>query len=238
MSVLQSSKSSESYRSSAMFDRRCGGWNIVNAPGPYAAHVYRHIDGGWAVTDGWGVDWPKRYPTRRMAAWYVMASTEAPFGDPHAPGSTVGDEAGKVACEACGAPAARCECLGPIAATPEVLEATGQLLHFPGVTIPEPDGADRLRRDLETFRHYLAGPCNANGPMAPGCPDGEYDGHRHWNEWYDGHRSTIVQLNMILVGGFDREQYERFVASDREHVCSECGQFHPNTEHEAGVVLP
>ena len=61
--------------------RGCGKYNIVNAPGPYAAHVYRHCDGGWGVMDGWGVSWPKQYRTRKEAAWYVMVLESAPFGE-------------------------------------------------------------------------------------------------------------------------------------------------------------
>lgn len=63
-----------------VFERRTGGYNVVNSPGPHAAHIYRHCDGGWAVMDGWGNDWPKRYATRKQAAWCVMVLTSDPFG--------------------------------------------------------------------------------------------------------------------------------------------------------------
>ena len=63
-----------------IFEQRMGGYNVINSPGPYAAHVYRHCDGRWAVVDGWGTEWPKRYATRKQAAWYVMVLTDNPFG--------------------------------------------------------------------------------------------------------------------------------------------------------------
>ncbi len=70
------------------------------------------------------------------------------------------------------------------------------------------DGATRLRRDIETYRAYLAGPCDHNGPTAPRCPRGPYDGHRHYSAWYEAHRSTVVALNAILADEFPRATWE------------------------------
>lgn len=68
----------------------------------------------------------------------------------------------------------------------------------------------RLRADLVAYRAYLAGPCNRNVGNAPRCPRGPYSGHRHWNAWYTRNRSTVVTLNSILDGTFDREVWMSF----------------------------
>ena len=70
------------------------------------------------------------------------------------------------------------------------------------------DEATRFRRDIETYRAYLAGPCDHDGPTAPRCPSGPYDGHRHYSAWYEAHRSTVVALNAILGGEFPRSTWE------------------------------
>lgn len=61
------------------------------------------------------------------------------------------------------------------------------------------DEATQLRRDLETYRAYLAGPC------PEGCPNHDAGPwHREYTIWYEEHRTVIVTLNSILDGEFDR----------------------------------
>ena len=62
----------------------------------------------------------------------------------------------------------------------------------------------QLRGALEEYRAYLAGPCNdpAEGPTAPKCPKGPYNGHRHYTEEYEDNRSTIIALNHLLNGDY------------------------------------
>jgi hypothetical protein len=60
------------------------------------------------------------------------------------------------------------------------------------------DEATRLRRDLEDFRSYLAGPCSEE------CDPDDHPRHRHFSEWYDEHRAVIVSLNAILEDEYRR----------------------------------
>ena len=65
----------------------------------------------------------------------------------------------------------------------------------------------RLRRDLETYRAYLAGPCDED---CPSPDEQDYSPlHRHWTAWYEHNRGNIVALNMILEGSFDRDAWTR-----------------------------
>jgi hypothetical protein len=66
----------------------------------------------------------------------------------------------------------------------------------------------RLRADLESMRAYFAGPCNRNVPTAPRCPRRHYDGHRHWNAWYEHNRGIVVMLNTILDGTYPRQLWD------------------------------
>lgn len=52
---------------------------------------------------------------------------------------------------------------------------------------------------IEEWREYLAGPCDAQD----GCPEGEYNGHKHYTAWYENNRSTVVALNHLLAGELD-----------------------------------
>ena len=87
-------------------------------------------------------------------------------------------------------------------------EHTGEGDQSATATPTPEDEATRLRRDIETYRAYLAGPCDHDGPTAPRCPRGPYDGHHHYSAWYEAHRSTVVALNAILAGTFPRATWE------------------------------
>ena len=62
----------------------------------------------------------------------------------------------------------------------------------------------RLHAAVEELRRYLAGPCTeecvAHGQV--GSLADSYNGHRHWTEWYEDHRWTVVALNAILEGDY------------------------------------
>jgi hypothetical protein len=71
----------------------------------------------------------------------------------------------------------------------------------------------RLRRDLETYRGYLAGACTDE------CETEDHPHHRHWTDWYERNRAVIVELNMILEGDFDRDFWtERTANVATEHA--------------------
>lgn len=63
----------------------------------------------------------------------------------------------------------------------------------------------QLRGSLEEWRCYLAGPCTidciSHGQID--SLDELYNGHKHWTEWYEGNRSSVVALNHLLTGEFD-----------------------------------
>ena len=63
----------------------------------------------------------------------------------------------------------------------------------------------RMRGALEEWRIYLAGPCT-DDCIRHGQMDSRnepYNGHRHWTEWYENNRSSVVALNFILSGEYD-----------------------------------
>lgn len=63
---------------------------------------------------------------------------------------------------------------------------------------------NRLRGALETWREYLAGPCDHSAALSgPDCPPGPYDGHRHWTNWYEDNRGAVVAINHLLAGEYD-----------------------------------
>ena len=63
----------------------------------------------------------------------------------------------------------------------------------------------RMRRDLETYRAYLAGHCDED---CPSPDEQDYSPlHRHWTAWYEHNRGNIVALNMILDGEFNRQMW-------------------------------
>ena len=61
------------------------------------------------------------------------------------------------------------------------------------------DRYDAMREDLETYRAYLAGPCD-DACKIPGLDCRQ----KHYTAWYEEHRGTVVQLNFILAGDFNR----------------------------------